>query len=81
MHMLDKCEHGLIIDDIGIGFHFDDCKFIAILTRCRTYEELRVQCDLNQCECIMTKEEFDSCKSDSGFCANTNGLTSLYYEA
>ena len=34
----------------------------SIVAKCSIYEELLMQCDLNQCECIMTRKEFNNLK-------------------
>lgn len=47
------------------GFNYDDYLFFVIADKCSTYEELLMQCDLNQCECIMTRKEFDNLKNNA----------------
>ena len=53
-----------LITETDTGFNYDNYLFFDIAYKCSTYEELLMQCDLNRCECIMTRKEFDNLKSN-----------------
>ena len=41
-------------------FTFDDVELLKLMTTCKTYEEFRMQCDLKNIECIITRAEFEN---------------------
>ena len=57
-----------MFDDIECNFDDDDDAFFKFIKSCKTYEELRVQCDIHEIECIMTEVEFNDFKYNEVYC-------------
>lgn len=43
---------------------FDYNVFFKFMRSCRTYEEMRIKCDIHGIECIVTEVEFNEIKSN-----------------
>ena len=55
---------------------YDDNLMFSILKEAKTYEEMRLQCDLQDIECIVTRNEFNYLKNEWKRYYDTNSIFS-----
>lgn len=59
-------------------FTFDDVELLKLMITCKTYEEFRIQCDLRNIECIVSRREFEQEKINFPCYYETTNLTTIF---